>query len=77
MLLLWDGSNAGEIIFDHPAGYASSTTAILRLRVEQDAFFLKYYMKFLETELRKNRNGMGIPHVDGNFLKKQKLLSPH
>ncbi|MCM1122646.1 MAG: restriction endonuclease subunit S [Eubacterium sp.] len=76
LLLLWDGSNAGEIIFDHPAGYAPSTTAILKLRVEQNAFFLKYYMKFLETELRKNRNGMGIPHVDGNFLKNAEIVIP-
>lgn len=76
LLLLWDGSNAGEIIFDHPEGYAPSTTAILRLKKDINKSFAKYYLKFLEEELRNNTNGMGVPHVNGEFLKNANLLIP-
>ena len=69
ILLLWDGSNAGEIIYDHPVGYAPSTVAILSKLRNIDENYAKFYLKFLEEKIRENTNGMGIPHVDGNFLK--------
>lgn len=77
ILLLWDGSKAGEIILDHPKGYAPSTTAILsknHQKLIND--YGKFYLKFMEIELKKNTNGMGIPHVDGNFLKSMPFLLP-
>jgi hypothetical protein len=43
LLLIWDGSNAGEIIFNHPCGYAPSTTAILKLKKSIDEYYAKYY----------------------------------
>ena len=76
ILLLWDGSNAGEIIYDHPVGYASSTVAILSKLINIDENYAKFYLKFLEEKLRENTNGMGIPHVDGNFLKNLVFLIP-
>lgn len=77
LLLLWDGSNAGEIIFEHPEGFAPSTTAILRkLNDKTIDIFDKYYLKALEIELRKNTNGMGIPHVDGDFFRNSAFLVP-
>ena len=77
ILLLWDGSNAGEIIYKHPTGYAPSTTAILTLLKSIDKNYAKFYLKFLEEKLRENTNGMGIPHVDGEFLKNLLFLIPN
>lgn len=76
ILLLWDGSNAGEMIFNHPEGYAPSTTAILRLKRNINAKYAKYYLKFFETELRKNTIGMGIPHVNGEYLRNAIFILP-
>lgn len=76
VLILWDGSNAGEIILNHPEGYAPSTTAILSLKGKINENFIKYYLKFLETQLRKNRTGMGIPHINGEFLRNSTILIP-
>lgn len=77
LLLLWDGSNAGEIIFDHPEGYAPSTTAILK-KLNNDSIdnFDKYFLKAFEDELRKTTNGMGIPHVDGYYFRNSFFLIP-
>lgn len=76
VLVLWDGSNAGEIILEHPEGYAPSTTAILSPKRKFNERFAKYYLKFLEMQLRKNRTGMGIPHVDGDFLRNAVVIFP-
>lgn len=75
-LLLWDGSNAGEIIHIHPEGYAPSTTAILTLIKDIDKGFGVYALKFLEQQIRKNVNGMGVPHVDGAFLRNLPFILP-
>ena len=77
LLLLWDGSNAGEIIYTHPEGFASSTCAILRLKKSINSEFSKYFMKFLETKLRENTNGMGIPHIDSKYLNNLIYLIPN
>lgn len=77
LLLLWDGANAGELIFEHPEGYAPSTTVILKkLNKETESVFDKYYLKAFEDELRKKTNGMGIPHVDGYFFRNSMFLIP-
>ena len=76
ILLLWDGSNAGEIIFNHPEGYAPSTTAILKLKKNIRQNFSQYYLKFFEKYLKKTVIGMGIPHVNGEILKNSIFLIP-
>lgn len=77
ILILWDGSNAGEIVFNHPAGYAPSTTAILKkLSTQSLPVYDKFYLKALEDELRRNTNGMGIPHVNGSYLNNSLFLLP-
>jgi len=66
MILLWDGSNAGEFI-KAKHGVVSSTGAVASvLNVESDFFF--YLCKFLEPQIRAETIGMGIPHVNGEFL---------
>ena len=77
ILILWDGSNAGEIVFNHPAGYAPSTTAILKkLSTQSLPVYDKFYLKSLENDLRRNTNGMGIPHVNGSYLNNSLFLLP-
>lgn len=77
ILILWDGSNAGEIVFNHPAGYAPSTTAILKKTSTQSLpVYDKFYLKALEDDLRRNTNGMGIPHVNGSYLYNSLFLLP-
>lgn len=77
ILVLWDGSNAGEIIYNHPCGYAPSTTAVLHCNNIYCYFgYFKYNLKSLEKDLRANINGMGIPHVNGYYLKSSFILFP-
>ncbi|MEG2078257.1 restriction endonuclease subunit S [Chryseobacterium sp.] len=74
ILLLWDGSNAGEFIKSRK-GIISSTVAHVQYR-NIDKNFAWYISKIVEIQLRQNTNGMGIPHVDGTFLKNLKLVLP-
>lgn len=76
LLLLCDGSNSGEIICLHLEGYAPSTTAILRTKLSIDENYAKFYMKIIEVRLRERTIGMGVPHVDGDYLKSLPFLLP-
>ncbi len=68
LLLLWDGSNAGEFLISKK-GYLSSTMAHIKFYKFISSNYGKYYSKLIEAELRKFTVGMGIPHVDGWMLK--------
>lgn len=74
MLLLWDGSNAGEFIISRD-GVLSSTCAKLMVK-ELDDLFFKYYCFSIEKYLKDMTNGMGIPHVDSNVLKNILVFIP-
>ncbi|WP_125722616.1 restriction endonuclease subunit S [Flavobacterium ustbae] len=74
VLLLWDGSNAGEFIKSRK-GVISSTVAQIEFK-HINKGFAWYYSKLLEIELRKKNIGMGIPHVNGNELKNFLVVIP-
>lgn len=76
IILVWDGSNAGEFIFEHPEGYAASTTAVLKIKDNYYKNFMQYFLKSFEFILRLQIKGMGIPHVNGYFLKNSSILIP-
>ena len=66
LLLLWDGSNAGEFI-SAKRGFLSST--MVKLSIEKmDNTFSKYLCYTFEPMLRDLTIGMGIPHVNGDIL---------
>ena len=66
LLLLWDGSNAGEFVLGKK-GYLSST--MVKLNVENfNSNFSWYLCKSFEPLLRDLTIGMGIPHVNGDTL---------
>lgn len=66
LLLLWDGSNAGEFI-SAKKGFLSST--MVKLSIEgMNKSFSKYLCSAFEPMLRDLTVGMGIPHVNGDIL---------
>lgn len=67
ILLLWDGSNAGEFILSK-TGILSSTMAVLNLKnIQKD--YSWYFFKHFEPQLKESTIGMGVPHVNGEELK--------
>lgn len=69
VLLLWDGSNAGEM-FLAKSGIISSTMAELRINnptlVEKS--YVYFALKAKEQLLKRTTKGTGVPHVDGQLL---------
>lgn len=77
ILILWDGSNSGEIIKAEIDGILSSTMGILNKTnnyLNNDFSF--YQLKYNEPEIRNNTNGMGIPHVDGGYVRNLPIFVP-
>ncbi len=74
ILLLWDGSNAGEFIWAK-RGVVSSTAALARPKDIQRSFFY-YLCKHVEPTIRAETVGMGIPHVNGEFVDNIALSIP-
>jgi type I restriction enzyme S subunit len=68
MLLLWDGSNAGEFMRSKK-GVLSSTMSLIDAECGMDKNFLGYLFKSFEKKLKDLTIGMGIPHVNGSVLK--------
>lgn len=74
ILLLWDGSNAGEFVLGK-WGVVSSTLANVDF-FSVNKKFAWYACQLTEMELRSTTVGMGIPHVDGEQLKNSILAIP-
>jgi len=75
LLLLWDGSNAGEFVLGKN-GYLSST--MVKLNVENiNPKFSWYLCKSFESLLRDLTIGMGIPHVNGDVLGNIRIPIPN
>lgn len=74
ILLLWDGSNAGEFM-KGKKGVLSSTMAVLDLKLSQNNFTF-YFLKSFEKYLKESTIGMGIPHVNGEELKNSLFVIP-
>jgi len=69
LLILWDGSKAGEIV-KAKNGALSSTMGKIHLESHLfDLNFLTYYLKNAEPYIQANTVGMGIPHVSGEVLR--------
>jgi type I restriction enzyme S subunit len=66
ILLLWDGSNAGEFI-KAKKGVVSSTLAKLYIHAINEKY-LFFSLKASENFIKSQNTGMGIPHVNGDFL---------
>lgn len=74
ILLLWDGSNAGEFL-RAKQGVVSSTVALIEGRnIEKE--FLFFACKALERRIKDQTVGMGIPHVSGGELRSYSIPCP-
>jgi len=74
ILMLWDGSNAGEFI-KSKKGILSSTMALITLS-NSDQNYAWHYLKVIEIQLRESTIGMGIPHVSSDEFKNLLFLLP-
>ncbi len=76
LILLWDGSNAGEF-FLGKKGVLSSTMVVFILK-EKIFFkrFLFYYLKMKENYIKGQTRGTGIPHVDIDVLNNLQVFLP-
>ena len=75
ILLLWDGSNAGEFLHAK-RGVVSSTTALVAPKFVDPTFFF-WACKGQEDRVRAETVGMGIPHVNGEFLANLRIQLPN
>lgn len=67
LILLWDGSNAGEVFYAK-YGVLSSTMVKLIIVKPIDKTFLYYLLKNQEGGIKSATSGSGIPHVDKKLL---------
>lgn len=75
ILLLWDGSKAGEFV-RAKEGVVSSTMAKLSLNEENNPNYIYFQLKILEDFLQNTTVGMGIPHVNPQILNNIRLAIP-
>lgn len=76
LLVLWDGSKAGEIV-KAKSGALSSTMGKIHISdTNFDISFLSYFLKSAERYLQDNTVGMGIPHVNGTILRSLFIAKP-
>lgn len=71
-ILLWDGSNAGEVFLGREGILASTMTLVSPdSRFTPDYFF--FALKRWESFLKGQTSGSGIPHVDKEVLEKLEI----
>jgi len=75
LLLLWDGSNAGEFVVGKE-GYLSSTMVKIVNNKEISKSYSKYLCASFEGILQDLTIGMGIPHVNGDDLGNMQIVCP-
>lgn len=76
IIVLWDGSNAGEIFVSRAGILASTMTKLIVDENEFDRRYFNYSMKYLEYILKAKTAGSGIPHVDKGIIKNLELFKP-
>ena len=76
LILLWDGSNAGEF-FSGKKGVLASTMVVLRFDDSLlDRRYLYHALKSFESVLKTQTRGSGIPHVDKDVLLEHQIWIP-
>jgi len=75
LILLWDGSNAGEF-FKGKKGILSSTMVKFDKVDEANDEYFYYSLKLQEQTLKSKTAGSGIPHVDKDSLYNLEIYLP-
>ena len=67
LLMLWDGSKAGELLWSKE-GVVGSTLVLLEPTKDINTGYAYYFLKSQQSYIQDLSTGMGIPHVDGEIL---------
>lgn len=68
IILLWDGSNAGEMLFGKE-GFLAST--MCKINIKGDEFskdFIFQFLRFKTNDIKRATVGSAIPHVDPGMI---------
>jgi type I restriction enzyme S subunit len=76
LILLWDGSNAGEFFWGKQGILSSTMVRIEQEKPSYDQKFLFYLLKAKESFLKGQTKGTGIPHVNENVLNNLVIPDP-
>lgn len=68
LLMLWDGSKAGELLWSKE-GVVGSTLVLLEPIKDINTGYAYYFLKSKQGYIQDLSTGMGIPHVDGEILR--------
>ncbi|KKG32541.1 restriction endonuclease subunit S [Methanosarcina mazei] len=72
-IVLWDGSNAGEL-FRARKGILASTMSLIEHEDTFDKEYFFYAVKNWESHLKAQTSGSGIPHVDKEVIGKLEIF---
>ncbi len=73
IIVLWDGSNAGEFFKSRKGILASTMSCIKHEKIVDNNYFF-YALKNCESYLKSQTSGSGIPHVDKEVLGNLEIL---
>lgn len=76
ILIIWDGSNSGEVIMSKIKGILSSTMNKINIMSQINKKYFYYYLINSEQYIKNNRTGMGIPHVNSEIFNNLFVLMP-
>lgn len=76
LLILWDGSNAGEILYGKEGALSSTVAKIDIVSNKINKAYLTYFLIYSQPLIQSNTIGMGIPHVNGEYLRNLSLFLP-
>ena len=76
LIIAWDGANAGKVGVGFE-GVIGSTLARLKINKNDiDSKFLFWYLELKNDEIKAQRTGATIPHVNGAALKEIQIPLP-
>ena len=76
VIILWDGSNAGEVLISKRGILASTMTKIEFDEDSLDKKYFSYAFQNLEYILKAKTAGSGIPHADKGIIKRLEFYKP-
>lgn len=76
VIVLWDGSNAGEILISKKGVLASTMTMLQFDETQIDKAYFGYSFQNLEYILKAKTAGSGIPHADKGVIGKLEFYKP-
>lgn len=76
LILLWDGSNAGEVFRAKSGILASTMVQIIPNETIIDPNFFYYFLKNQEDKIKGQIHGSGIPHIDKHIIHELPSIIP-